>query len=90
MIKTIIVVGLGIEFAALAGCAAEEPSAAPPVEIISVGTPTPLTPASASRGAATHSLATVYRPGAPPSPLLTTPIKIDNSYHPSWTVDVIN
>jgi len=89
--KAVVLVGLGVGFAALFGCAAEEPSAAPAVEIVSVGAPTPLAPmpAASTAGAAPHPLAAAYRLVPPPVPVLTTPpVTIDNRYHPSWTVFV--
>jgi hypothetical protein len=88
VMKAIKFVGLGVGLAALFGCAAEAPSTAPPMEIVSVGAPTPLAPGpTASTGTEPRPLAAAYRSGPPPAPL---PATIDNSYHPSWTVDVIN
>ena len=85
--KIIKLVGLVIGLAALLGCAAEAPNAAPPVEIVSVGVPIPLAPApAASAGTAPHPLTAPYRSGTAPNP--ATSVAIDHSYHPSWTVDV--
>ena len=84
--KIIKFVGLMIGLAALFGCAAEAPSAAPPVGS-AVGMPTPLAPApEASAGVAPHPLTAPYRSGTAPNP--ATSVATDHSYHPSWTVDV--
>jgi hypothetical protein len=80
-------VGLVIGLAALFGCAAEAPSAAPPVESVSVGMPIPLAPTpGASPGVAPDPLTAPYRSGTAPNH--ATSVTIDHSYHPSWTVDV--
>jgi len=86
--KAIKLLSFGIGLAALLGCAAEAPSVTP-ADYVSVGTPTPLVSApSVSSGAAPHPLMAPYRSSPPPAPDPTTPMAIDNSYHPHWIVDV--
>ena len=86
--KAIKLLSFGIGLAALLGCAAEAPSVTP-ADYVSVGTPTPLVSApSVSSGAAPHPLMAPYRSSPPPAPDPTTPVAIDNSYHPHWIVDV--
>jgi hypothetical protein len=86
-VKIIKLVGLVIGLAALFGCAAEAPSAAPPRgDCLSWGANTACPGASGfcGHGAASVDGALSIRDGANPA----TSVAIDHSHHPSWTVDV--
>jgi hypothetical protein len=74
--KGFMLVGLSIGLAP--GCAAEPPATSD-MEITSVGAPTPLTPPVPLE-------ASIRAPGLLAA--VPAPSAIDNSYHPSWTVDV--
>ena len=82
--KAILLAGLGVGLVAICGCVAQAPGGAPSVGMNSVGTPTPLVPPTTY----TEGVAAPYRSERQPGPYSTPPTMIDNSYHPSWTVDV--
>jgi hypothetical protein len=86
--NAIMLVGLGVGLAAICGCVAAAPGGTPLAEMNSVGTPTPLAPPTASTDGPPAPLTAAYRSGRQPGLYPTPPITIDNSYHPSWTVDV--
>jgi hypothetical protein len=79
--KGFMLVGLSIGLA-LSGCAAEPPATSD-VEITSVGAPTPLTPPA-------PLAASIRAPGLPTAAYRSAlaPSAINNSYHPSWPVDI--
>ena len=86
--KAVMLLGLGVGLAAICGCVAEAPGGASSVEMNSVGNPTPLAPPTASTGGPPVPSTAHYRSGRQPGLYPTPPTMIDNSYHPSWTVDV--
>ena len=88
--KAAMLVGFAIGLAAAEGWAAEMQNATPPVEIVGVGKPTPLTPALPPASAAAPLSSPVYPSRPAPTAYPTRyPVTVFHHYHPHWVVEVV-